>query len=1181
MSLDGLFNFFYHGFTYGIFAYSVLLIFSYLFIGIYSIGETRKYIHKNRFTDYRLLAASQHAPSVSILAPAYNEGKTIVENVRSLLSIYYNNLELIVINDGSKDDSLQRLIDAYELEGIDFFIDYQIPSKPIKRIYKSRNAVYSKLIVVDKVNGGKADALNAGINIASNNYLVCIDVDCILEQDALLKMIKPFLEQTDAKVIASGGVIRIANSCVIENGQLVKVRLPKKYLPRMQTLEYIRAFILGRMAWSRLNGLMLISGAFGAFDREIVIKCGGYNHNTVGEDMELVVRMRRYMEEQKIKYRVTYVPDPLCWTEAPEALTILGRQRNRWARGTFETLKFHKKMFFNPRYHLLGLLSYPYWFFFEMCAPIIEFFGFIFFFVFALSGLIDWEFFLIYLLFIISFGYLYSAFAVLMEVLSYHQYKRRIDVLRILLTALTEPFYFHPFVVWSAILGFKDLIKKKSSWGEMTRQGFASATPVAAGQQPGNFAPTAGESAGTAHAPGAPVRNKWRIAGTAFYQSFRDYLRFAILLYFLSLAGRAFELISDTVRHGIPQFAGRVIMLAFLKDLAFFMQAACWGFVVFGPLYLVHKKTARSVFVLLAVVFLFIQIGLSQYFLTTLVPLGADLWGYSWAEIRQTIATAGGIPLPAILAFAGMLLLILFVFIYGPKRIKPGKVFTMVVLLLLVFSLLFPMTAVVNRYMPGAEYSNNLSINKSWYFYHSSLQHWFPVTEEQDIYSDAYVGDGDAGATKLSSFTYSDERQYPFLHSVDTMANTLSPFFNKAPVTPNIVIILVEGLGRAFTNRGAYLGNFTPFLDSLSGKSLYWENFLSEGGRTFAVLPSLIGSLPFAKNGWNELGEKMPSHLSLLSLLRSNGYRTGFYYGGDSHFDNMDLFLQRGKIDSIYDENTFPGIYTKMPSTTGFTWGYGDKELFRRYFETKSNPQQPYASVVLTVSTHSPFFINEQEQYLQKFEQRMNELGFDGETQKHYQDYKYQYASILFMDDAIHNFFKEYAARADFKNTVFLITGDHRMPEIPMSSKIDRYHVPLLVYSPLLKRTAKFSSISTHFDITPSLLMWLRHDYHLQIPLSGSWMGSGLDTARSFRNIHAYPLMQTKNDLIDFVMGEYMLNGNDLYRIGSGMQLTPEQDDSKAATLRAAFDRFKAKNEKITGGAPIIPDSLYRSYAPK
>src|SRR5882757_2405900 len=414
MNWDILFTIFYHVLTYGIFLYSIILIAAYLFIGIYSIGETRKYLHKNSFTDYRLLANSPHAPSVSILAPAHNEGKTIVENVRSLLSIYYNNLELIIINDGSKDDSLQRLIDAYELKKIDFFINHRIATKTVRGVYKSSNPVYSKLVVVDKDNGGKADALNVGINIASNNYLICIDVDCVLEQEALLKMIKPFLEQTEGKVIASGGVIRIANSCVIEDGRLVKVRMPEAYLPRMQSLEYIRAFILGRMAWSRLNGLMLISGAFGAFDREIVIRCGGYNHKTVGEDMELVVRMRRYMEEQQQKYKVTYIPDPLCWTEVPESLTILGKQRNRWTRGMVETMKFHRIMFFNPRYHLLGMVSYPYWLFFEMCSPLIEFFGFTCFFLFALLGLIDWQFFFAYLLFIICFAYLYSAFAILM-----------------------------------------------------------------------------------------------------------------------------------------------------------------------------------------------------------------------------------------------------------------------------------------------------------------------------------------------------------------------------------------------------------------------------------------------------------------------------------------------------------------------------------------------------------------------------------------------------------------------------------------------------------------------------------------------------------------------------------------------------------------------------------------------
>ena len=298
--------------TYGIFLYSVTLLLSYVLIGLYSIGETKKHIRKNAFTDFRILAASVHAPSVSILAPAYNEGLNIVENVRSLLSIYYANLEVIIINDGSKDDSLPKLLEAYDLVKIDFFVNEQIPTKKVRGVYKSRNSIYHKLIVVDKENGGKADALNVGINISSNHYLVCIDVDCVLEQDALLKMVKPFLEQTDKRVIASGGVVRIANSCTIEEGRLVKVKLANDYLPQIQILEYIRAFILGRMAWTRLNGLMLISGAFGAFDKEIAIKCGGYNHKTVGEDMELVVRMRRYMEEQGEEYIVTYIPDPLC-----------------------------------------------------------------------------------------------------------------------------------------------------------------------------------------------------------------------------------------------------------------------------------------------------------------------------------------------------------------------------------------------------------------------------------------------------------------------------------------------------------------------------------------------------------------------------------------------------------------------------------------------------------------------------------------------------------------------------------------------------------------------------------------------------------------------------------------------------------------------------------------------------
>ncbi|MGY5354122.1 glycosyltransferase family 2 protein [Wenyingzhuangia sp. IMCC45467] len=461
-------------FSFGIMMYSLVLIISYIFIGIYSIGETRYYLNKNSFTDYNAISSSSEAPRVSIIAPAYNEGATIIENVRSLLSLHYNNLELIIVNDGSSDDSLEKLIAKYDLYKTSYFVNSQIKTKPVKGVYRSKKLIYRKLIVVDKENGGKADALNTGINISNYEYTVCVDVDCILEQDSLLKLVKPFLENTDEKVIATGGVIRIANSCIIENGRLLHVNLPKKFLPRVQTLEYIRAFLLGRMAWSRLNGLLLISGAFGAFDKEIAIKCGGYDTETVGEDIELVVRMRRYMEELDLPYKVSFIPDPLCWTEAPDNFKILGRQRNRWTRGTIETLKIHKKMFFNPDYGILGILSYPYWFFFEFLAPIIEFLGLISFLVFAYFGLINWTYFMSLLLMVFSFGILYSVFAILMEVLTYNQYKKESEIIKLVFTAILEPIFFHPFVVYSAIRGNIDYLRKKKSWGEMTRQGFGT-----------------------------------------------------------------------------------------------------------------------------------------------------------------------------------------------------------------------------------------------------------------------------------------------------------------------------------------------------------------------------------------------------------------------------------------------------------------------------------------------------------------------------------------------------------------------------------------------------------------------------------------------------------------------------------------------------------------------------------
>ncbi len=1148
--------------------YSITLLLAYICIGLYSIGAVKEYLNKNSFADYRILAVSPEAPSMSILAPAYNEGATVVENARSLLSIHYNNLEVIIINDGSKDDCLQKLVDNFDLQKVDFFYNEQISTKKVRGVYKSTNPVYSKLVVVDKENGGKADALNVGINISSNDYIVCIDVDCILEQDALLKLAKPFLETTKERVIATGGVVRIANGCEIEDGRLIKINLADSFLARVQTLEYIRAFLLGRMAWSRINGLLLISGAFGAFDKEIAINCGGYNHKTVGEDMELVVRMRRYMEEQKVPYRVTFIPDPLCWTEAPSSFKILGRQRNRWTRGTIETLLFHKKMFFNPKYGLVGMLSYPYWFFFEFLAPIIEFFGVIVFVFFALFGETDWKSFFYLLSFILSFGFLYSVFAILMEVMTYNQYKDPKDVFKLILTALLEPFIFHPFVVWSAIEGNVDFLQKKSAWGEMTRQGFATkkldaptmvAVPISAPEV---------INTPKVDTPPSTFKSRW-IEGTHAFAAFSISWLVVLLLFAL------FEVNYVGFLHEYPEDLSRMIPAAFRNAALFWLKYNLLLYFVYIGIHQLTKKGAKVIFIILLTSFSVIQFLLIEYFSTSLLPLGADLYGYTADDIKQTLRASGGINLLSITNLICTITVSISIITIFPKKIKLHTY--LAALLPLVSLALICLGTSTFRSSPfKSDFANNITLNKADFFISESLRHFSPSEIKDAASDDVQSIDGLATVP----FNYVDENKYPFLRT-DNTPDVLSPFFDKSETPPTIVIIIVEGLGRAFTNEGAYLGNFTPFIDSLSHHSLYWKNFLSQGGRTFAVLPSLLGSLPFGKNGFLDQGSELPHHLSLLNILKRNGYSTAFYYGGDSKFDNMKGFLTANQTDFINDEPTFPAGYKKMPASEGgFSWGYGDAELFRRYLELNASASKPRLDVLLTVSTHSPFLINEQKEYLAAFERRMNELNFNEAKKTSYRYSDTKYASILYADNSLKKFLSDYAKRADYKNTIFLITGDHRMPELPMSSKIDRYHVPLIIYSPLLKQAVEFASVSSHFDITPSILAFLNASYNLKRPAVASWIGDGLDTTQSFRNAHSYPLIQAKSVAIDYVMGNYHLNNETLFVLSSNMDEEPIMEKSKLTYLRAQFNKYKKRNEKFYQGALLIPDSLYRKYAP-
>ncbi|NLP56650.1 glycosyltransferase family 2 protein [Lutibacter sp. B1] len=465
---------------YLFFIYAFGAVLSYIILSVISAVETISYMKKNSFVNYKEIMSSTISPSISIIAPAYNENLNIVENVRSLLSNHYVNYDVVIVNDGSKDDSLERLIKAYDLVKIDYLVNQKIQTKPLRAgVFKSTNPAFEKLIVVDKQNGGKADALNMGLNISKSKYVACIDVDCLLLEDSLQKLVKPFLEATDNKIIAAGGVIRIANSCIIKDGKLLDINFPKKIIEQAQILEYLRSFLLGRMAWSKLNGLLVISGAFGMFDKKVAIEVGGYDTNTVGEDMEIIVRMRRFMEEKKEKYRVAYIPDPLCWTEAPDSYKILISQRNRWTRGTIETLKKHKKLAFNPKYHNLGLLSYPYWLIFERFAPIFEVIGFIYFGILIALNQVKWDYTLAFFILAYLFAVLFTITAIFSEELTYHQYKKKGTGFKLILMSFLEPIVFHGFILYAAVKGNIDyFFNKKKKWGAMERKGLVKTESI-------------------------------------------------------------------------------------------------------------------------------------------------------------------------------------------------------------------------------------------------------------------------------------------------------------------------------------------------------------------------------------------------------------------------------------------------------------------------------------------------------------------------------------------------------------------------------------------------------------------------------------------------------------------------------------------------------------------------------
>ncbi len=454
--------------------YFALLNGVYVILFLVSLVEVVRFVKRTFFSDYEQILKSEMTWPVSIIVPAHNEARNIVETVRSLLNVNYGQFEVIVVNDGSTDGTLKRLVATFDLKRTDKIYRRTLPTGAVSGLYATLDL--PNLLVVDKERGGKADALNTGINVSRYPLYCSVDADSVIEENALLRVVKPFMEHPE-EMVAVGGIVRIANGCEVREGRVARIGLPKKALPIFQVVEYLRAFLSGRIGWSTLRSLLIISGAFGLYRKSDVIAVGGYDRWSETEDLELVLKLHDYLHGQGRKYRIVFVPDPVCWTEVPNTFRVLARQRNRWHRGLLQSLWRHRGMVFNPRFGVIGSLALPYFVLFETLGPFVEILGYV---MIALSwflGLLNADFFLLFLIFAVFFGVFLSVAAVLLEEISFRRYPGWEHLAMLVIFGVLENFGYRQVLSLFKVKAFWDFLLRRRAWGRMEREGFRPAPP--------------------------------------------------------------------------------------------------------------------------------------------------------------------------------------------------------------------------------------------------------------------------------------------------------------------------------------------------------------------------------------------------------------------------------------------------------------------------------------------------------------------------------------------------------------------------------------------------------------------------------------------------------------------------------------------------------------------------------
>lgn len=580
-----------------------------------------------------------------------------------------------------------------------------------------------------------------------------------------------------------------------------------------------------------------------------------------------------------------------------------------------------------------------------------------------------------------------------------------------------------------------------------------------------------------------------------------------------------------------------------------FFFAIIFG-LLFFPIYLLLSKKSNAfalkIVGFISVVVLFIELSLIKYNLITLILLGGDLWGYSFSDITTTASASNEYNLSFLWPFFVLPALVYILFIVIKKTLTERIISPLILLLILsVIILKFSLSEVSAK-----ENQNKFS---------------FLIIDTIRVFGEK---------NSNIEFKVNSDKPYPLLQSIEQTNDVLDPFFNENTEKPNIVILIIEGLGSNFTGIDAEYKGFTPFLDSLQQKSLYWKNTVSITGRTFGVIPSILGSLPLGDEGFLEVKET-PSHISLITALKELNYSSSYFTGSDSSFDRIINFIEYQGTDLIVDQKSFGDGYSKtVTKEENFSWGYSDGELYKKALSVLDNQSKPRLEIYLTVTNHEPFSFPNSTSYLKKVESKIKSGIYSENQKKVIKKSPEIFASLIYVDQSLKEFFKAYQKRTDYANTIFIITGDHRLIPIPQKDNLSRFHVPLIIYSPLLKKPKQFESIVSHSDITPSIIAFLHNRFRFESLKETAWLSVGLDTVSNFRGTKEIPLMRYKGAINDFIYKNYFYTDNTLYQIDKNFDLTKISDSKLEDEVKQSFQYHKSLNQYLVSQNKIYPDSL-------